>query len=491
MKEAKKIAKSTSLFYLQFIGNLLINAISVIIIPRIIGPFEYGLVTVTNSLYKAGTSFFDFGMSTALPRFVAKYRGEGDYAGLKTAVLSSFVIKYIGSILFGVVLLLSADYIANNIFAKPEIEIMLRIIALAAFFQPIIIMISMVFYGYQEISKHIFLNILTLAASTVLSILLVIFGYGAKGVIIGGVAGAIMVTPVAIIIFRKKLREIIKIKADLSTTKIKEIINFGLFLTISNSSFIIYMQMDKIVLALYTTSAEVGYYGLAFMVATVIEGIALPLSSAMLPVVSELKGKKDDMNINKMFMLSSKYLTIYSVLVVSLAIPLANPIFRLVFPQFTPSIPLFQILIVGIAFRVIIYPLVTIVEGIGRVDLSAKLRVITAGVSIAFLFVLISRFGLIGAPIAFASNALIYLILSLSIYTKVLKLTFLYKEAAIIAICGIISLGTGMLLANIVDQIILKICLIMLLVPLILASLLWITKAITKEDLKFIKLMKP
>lgn len=491
MQEAKKIAKSTSLFYLQFIGSLLLNAINVIIIPRIIGPFEYGLVTVTNSLYKTGTSFFDLGMSTAVPRFVAKYRGENDNAGLKTAVMSSFVIKYSGSMLFGIGLFLSAGYLASNVFAKPEIEVLLKIVALTAFFQPVTVIIGMVFYGYQEISKHVFLNILTLVFSTTISIILVISGYGAKGVIIGVMAGAIMVAPVAFIIFRKKLRELNNIRADLSASKIKEIISFGLYLTISNISFIIYMQMDKVILALYTTSTEVGYYGLAFMGASILESIALPLSSAMLPVVSELKGKNDDANINRMFSLSSKYLAVYSALVVALVIPLAAPIFLLVFPQYAPGIPLFQILAVAIAFRILIYPLITVVEGIGRVDLSAKLRLIAAGASMVFLIVLISNLGLIGAPIAFALNAALYLIISLAVYTKYLKLTFLYKDVAIIAVCGGISLGTGILLVNMIDNIILSIGITLLIVPLTLASLLWVTRTITHDDIRFIRLMKP
>jgi uncharacterized membrane protein YfcA len=107
------------------------------------------------------------------------------------------------------------------------------------------------------------------------------------------------------------------------------------------------------------------------------------------------------------------------------------------------------------------------------------------------MVIFISTFGLIGAPIAFTLNALIYLTISLSVYTKVLKLTFLYREAIIIACCSIISLGIGMFLVNIVDQIIMKIVLMILIVPIVLASLFWITKSITREDLKLIKLMKP
>ena len=301
----------------------------------------------------------------------------------------------------------------------------------------------------------------------------------------------VITVPVAIAFSKKILIDLRKIKADLSLSKIKEIVRFGVYLTVSNISGIIYTQADKVILGLFVTSAELGCYGLAFIIANMIEATSTPISSAMLPMVSELKGKNANSSINKMFSLSSKYMAIYGVLFTAMAIPLAEPIFTMVFPGFGDSVLMFQILVIGAGFRAVLHSFVSVVEGVGRVDITAKLRVITMAISLILLLVLIPKFGLIGAPLAFTINAGLYLLLSTVAYTKILKLTFMYKDVAIAVMCGLIAVIVGCFVVDLIDSMVLGIIAYLILIPCIFASLLWITKVITKEDLRFVKLMIP
>jgi len=489
--EVTRIAKHTSLFYIQFIATLIISGISGVIIPRIIGAAEFGLVTLTHSVYGMGTGLLDLGSSLSVTRFVAKYRAEKDESSLKTAVICTSIIKYAGSAIVGIVLFFFAGYLANQVFGMPEAENLFRLIAICAFLQPIILIITNTLYGYQQISKQVLLTIFLAAVTTGLSIFLVLEGYGAIGVVVADVIAMVITVPLAVAFSKKILIDLRKIKADLSLSKIKEIIRFGLYLTVSNISAIIYMQADKVILGLFVTSAELGCYGLAFTIASMIEATSTPISSAMLPVVSELKGKNDDSSINKMFSLSSKYMAIYAVFFTALAIPLAEPIFRIVFPGFMDSILIFQILVIAAGFRAILHSFVSVVEGVGRVDITAKLRVITMVVSLILLLVLIPKFGLIGAPLAFTINAGLYLLLSTLAYAKILKLTFMYRDVAIAVMCGVVAVIVGWFMGDLIDLVILEIIVILILIPCIFVSLLWITKVITKEDLRFVKHIIP
>ena len=489
--EATKIAKHTSLFYIQFVATLIMGAISGVIIPRIIGAADFGLVTLTNGVYGMGTGLLDLGSSHSVTRFVAKYRAEKDESSLKTAVICTSIIKYAGSGVVGIVLFLFAGYLANQVFGMPEAENLFRLIAICAFLQPIILIITNTLYGYQQISKQVLLTIFLAAVTTGLSIFFVLQGYGATGVVVAGVIAMVITVPLAIALSKKILIDLRKIKADLSLSKIKEIIRFGLFLTVSNISAIIYTQADKVILGLFVTSAELGCYGLAFVIASMIEATSTPISSAMLPMVSELKGKNDNSSINKMFSLSSKYMAIYAVFFTALAIPLADPIFRIVFPEFIDSVLIFQILVIAAGFRAVLHSFVSVVEGVGRVDITAKLRVVTMAVSLILLVILIPKFGLLGAPLAFTINAGLYLLLSTIAYARILKLTFMYKDVVIAVICGLVAMIVGWSVVDLIDSMILGIIVDMILIPCILISLLWVTKVITKEDLRFVKLMIP
>jgi len=323
--EVTRIAKHTSLFYIQFIATLIISGIQGVVIPRVIGAAELGLVTLTHSVYGMSTGLLDLGSSLSVTRFVAKYRAEKDESSLKTAVICTSIIKYAGSAIVGIILFFFAGYLANQVFGMPEAENLFCLMAICAFLQPIILIITKILYGYQQISRQVMLTIFLAAATAGLSIFFV----------------------------------------------------------------------------------------------------------------------------------------------------------------------LQQILVIAAGFRAVLHSFVSVVEGVGRVDISAKLRVITMVVSLILLLVLIPKFGLIGAPLAFTINAGLYLLLSTIAYTRILKLTFMYRDVAIAVMCGLIAVIVGWFAVGLIDSMVLGIIVRLILMPCIFVSLLWVTKVITKEDLRFVKLMIP
>jgi O-antigen/teichoic acid export membrane protein len=191
----------------------------------------------------------------------------------------------------------------------------------------------------------------------------------------------------------------------------RHILIFGFSISVGKISFMIMKSLDLPILILFFDYANVGVYGVADTVSSVLfsmTAFSLPIISS----ISEAWTKKDDALIEKYVKISVKYPLILglplTVIIFALAEPIVVGIYGIAFQR--AVMPL-QILIIGTFLLMFGQTLSSILIGIGKPKLSGILMASAATQYILSLFILVPLFGLDGAAISLTLTGVTALIL--------------------------------------------------------------------------------
>lgn len=211
-------------------------------------------------------------------------------------------------------------------------------------------------------------------------------------------------------------------------------------------TFILNNRLDTVLLSLFISEAEIGYYGAAVTIITAITMLPQGIATAIFPIIARMvnprklsaddtdaesaqslgKTPHDDMQINKRY--TDKYRQIFKYMLI-LAFPLslgllavADKIVPLIFAAgFSDTIPVLRVLALFVFFNAlnVLNSRLLIVDN--RQDLIARFQAITLVVNIVLLFLLVPFFGIVGAAIAkVATILLLYLYLRSAVTSSVI-----------------------------------------------------------------------
>ncbi len=124
-----------------FIGNTLstvILAIGMIVVARLLGPFSYGLYTLTVAIPVLLAGFADVGMNYALVRLPARLRAQGDHARANRLVKLGFILKLVISTIAFIVCYAGSTMIATIALNRPELAPFIQLASLMIEFQAIL-----------------------------------------------------------------------------------------------------------------------------------------------------------------------------------------------------------------------------------------------------------------------------------------------------------------------------------------------------------------
>jgi O-antigen/teichoic acid export membrane protein len=180
----------------------------------------------------------------------------------------------------------------------------------------------------------------------------------------------------------------------------KDLLRPALTIGMSQAMGLLTYNLDSILLGFLTTATIVGWYSAAYKPVTVALTVAMTYFTAVFPAMSRSYG--NDRNEFRELMLNSVRLC--TILVVPVAVGgtfLAAPIISLLYgPAYARSAAPFQILVWSAALATIRCNFSNALRGTGFQRLDLRCAFFAAGVNIALNFLLIPRYGMIGAAVA-------------------------------------------------------------------------------------------
>ena len=162
-----------------------------------------------------------------------------------------------------------------------------------------------------------------------------------------------------------------------------------------------YIHADTLILERLSGFAAVGLYGVAFKVYTGLFLIPSTICTVLLPRFSDTYGNKKKTEFNRLLLYGVLTLGLLSVPVVLLGIPLARPVFGLVFGEsFLPAVPSMQVLFVVSAITFQVWLLRIVLVAVDRQKALMYCNIAGLGVRIAADLLLIPLYGILGAAYA-------------------------------------------------------------------------------------------
>ncbi|MFC5284578.1 lipopolysaccharide biosynthesis protein [Pedobacter alpinus] len=247
--------------------------------------------------------------------------------------------------------------------------------------------------------REVFLKVLTTVA-----VLLVYFGWIDYQGFVYWYVGANALILLILLLYLKRL-DLLRFKATQPAVKEKspEILKYGLYSMLAGGSFALIQNIDVILLKVYTTEQNVGYYYTMFAIAMVISLPAKALNTTSYQIIADAWKTDDLQKINKIYKKTSLVQFIIGcLLLIGLIANWQNILVMLKKPEYVNYYSVFVVVAIGFLFD--------ITGGLNGaiISFSKKYKLVmyilvSAAALCAFLNVLfIPKYGMLGAALAYS-----------------------------------------------------------------------------------------
>ncbi|WP_135855014.1 oligosaccharide flippase family protein [Halorussus salinus] len=272
----------------------------------------------------------------------------------------------------------------------------------------------------------------------VTGITLVWYGYGTRAPIIALIIGLFVMFVWATIRCNFEF-------ASPSMLRIRELLSFSKYDLIAGASRKVYNWADVLIIGLFLTSADVGRYEIAWRVTVIAGLLSDSVSQVVFPQISHWTSNNA---LDKIEQAMSEALAMSMALVIPAlfgALILADTILSVVFEIKSPeAVLVLGILMLSRLIFVNFQPMKRILDGLGQVSLSARATAASAIANILLNFVLVQKYGVIGAAVGTTIAVLVGTILTG--YYLHLHLEIIYPRKMVVGFLGGSIVMTGVLL---------------------------------------------
>jgi len=284
-----------------------ILAVGAILVARLLGPFSYGLYTLTVAIPVLLVALADAGMNSALIRLPARFRSEGDHARANRLVKLGFLLKLAISIAASVVCYVGSAVIASIVLNRPELTPFIQLASLMIVFQAIFEATNNIFIGQDLMQYSASVQILQATLKGALAPALVFVGLGITGAIWGYIlALAAAGLTGATLLFTRHVRSSGQ-TTSLASTELHTMLGYGLPLYAAAILSVFLTQYQNIVLAHFASNVEIGNFGATWNFTSFMMILVYPITTVMFPMFSKMDPKNQRSDLARGFVLAVKY----------------------------------------------------------------------------------------------------------------------------------------------------------------------------------------
>lgn len=382
------VAKNTTFLTSALVFQKVLTFLYYIFLARMIGPADIGKFVFAMSFTTIFTVLVDLGLSQVLTREIARTReNSGTY-------LSNVVgIKMILSLVALTVVTVLINLMNYPALTKQLVYLASVVMILDSF--------QLVFYAVFRGFQNLKYEAIGMSSGQILIFLVGLVGLKLGAplhiLVIAVMAGSLFQFIFSYILISKKLR--IKICIKLEKSILKYLFAIAVPFALYGIFVKVYTYLDSVLLSKLAGDAEVGWYGIAYKVTFALQFVPAAFAAAIFPAMSAYF-ISDKNQLARVFERSMYYLMI-------VAIPLSVGIGTLA-DRFIPSLysasfvgsvlPL-QILISGLLFIFLNYPVGSLLNACNRQTTNTIIMGITMVISVTLNIILIPRYQAAGAAI--------------------------------------------------------------------------------------------
>lgn len=165
--------------------STVVLAISSILIARFLGPDLYGQYALALIVPQLLYVFTDLGISQGIIKFAASLRSTGQSYRILTLIKHGLIIRAAIGIITFFIIYIFADIIATFLLQRPDLTFFLQLSSVSVLFQVVFTTGTSVFVGLDKAEYNAIATNIQSTAKTVVSIALILAGFGITGAIVG------------------------------------------------------------------------------------------------------------------------------------------------------------------------------------------------------------------------------------------------------------------------------------------------------------------
>lgn len=402
-------------------GELVSFCVGVICVPfvvRRLGTDSFGVLSIAWALLSY-MSLFDLGLSRATTKFVAEAVSTGEHHKIPSLVWTSISLQVALGIFGGALLAGGSHLLAQRILKIPhelipEAETAFLFLALAV---PIVLISNSLRGLLEAVQRFHIINYVKIPTNILMfatPMLVIPFG-GRISSIIALMTLFRFLAMLALLKFCLPLLHMPTVRMIADKHLLRQLFKYGGWVTVSGVTGPVLLYADRFAIgALLSVGALAYYSGPADMVNRFLV-IPACLGSTLFPAFSSLDASGAKEKLQDIYCRAMKYLVIVMGPLLLLVAAFSSDILRAwLGPVFArqSALPL-QILAVGVFINALgIFPY-SLLQGVGRPDLTAIFHVLELPLHLVLVWILVSRMGITGAAVAVITRFIIDLTLIL------------------------------------------------------------------------------
>lgn len=390
-------------------GQVLPSLASLVSTPfviRYLGSEGYGVLILVG-LIPAYFTFADIGMGVVSTRFGSEAHAQGDDRREGEVVRTAAIVAMACTLLFAFPMFVFSDVIIERWFNVPESYRSVASIALK------ISSISFVFAILSSVINTPMLTRLRMNLNTVASAgprvlmsvatpIVLYLGGGFLGAVWVAFGGALLIFTVTGLISSRLLPELYRPSLNRELTRPMLKMGFGLLL--AAIAAILLVNLEKFFLARYVSMQSLAHYSVAFTFANVATLFSVSMIQSLLPAFTRLLVGEERSRFNALFVRSFRLNVMWLIPALMVMFVASKPFFTIwAGEEFgAASTPPFYILLIGLFVHILAIIPHSTISASGRTDLFAKLYWVELVFYAVTAFLLVRQFGVNGAAAAWS-----------------------------------------------------------------------------------------
>jgi O-antigen/teichoic acid export membrane protein len=373
------------------------GVIVTIVLARLLGPSDYGLLFLALSILSVFMTFSKLGIARSAARYISEYK-ETDPGQLPHIVRSSFWMNALTIAVACLVLVLGHRSIAATV-GEPDLAPFLLFGVFYLIFGTLFVYFKYMLQGFERIEHSILVKVTKNGGAAVFAVGFVLLGFGAFGALGGYIFAAALSTVVGAVFVRGSYDgPVSHVMEDGLRRRIAE---YSVPITVTSTMANLDKEMDTILIGFFLNPAAVSFYVVGKQVTTFIDK---PMSAAGFTLSPTFGAEKAKQNIDRardiyQYTLLTA-LTFYVPATAGLIL-VAGPVIELVFgAEYAGAVPVLQVLGVYAVFVAVIEITSHSLDYLGRARTRATIRGVTAVCNVVLNVILIPTIGVVGAAIS-------------------------------------------------------------------------------------------
>ena len=427
-KSQKKLFMNASWLFGGKTASGIFSAIQTVVIARILGVSDYGLLSLILAYVAVLNMFFDLKVWETATKYIGTYWETGEHDKARSMIKLSYILDIGSGVVAFIIAILSAKLISTYIIHSPEAYVFIWIYSISLFVDTANSTSDAILRVFDRFKNIAFINSFQKFFRLIVVVALLYSGLGIKGVLYGFILASFVGFSVRMWLVMKTLKHNDLqgwLSADIRLIRDQW---KGIAWFLGNTSFIATLKTGNerylgiLILGYFAGKDAVAFYKIASSIASVVNRIVDPIYEAIYPELVKLASSNAIEDFKNMIKSTTKSLVLIIIPIGVIIIIFAEPIISLVFGKdYVPATSALRILAAAVLIIRCTFWINPALLSMGRPGLRTIMGVISTFIYLVLMFLLVPGYSYIGAAFAFLGYSIVRSSLAFKFFHDALK----------------------------------------------------------------------